>query len=96
MRQLNVLISDQGRAQLCDFGLSQVFSELSKSFQTTTATPGFTTRYSAYEVIVEEVKTVKSDVYAFGCTCIHVSVSLRTMVSALTACLGIIRPTPFP
>ena len=93
MRQLNVLISDQGRAQLCDFGLSQVFSELSKSFQTT---PGFTTRYSAYEVIAEEVKTVKSDVYAFGCTCIHVRVSLRTMVSALIGCLGIVRPTPFP
>ena len=82
--------------QQCDFGLSQVFSELSKSFQTTMVTPGFMMQYSAYEVIVEEVKTMKSDVYAFRCTCIHVRVSLQTMVSALIACLGIVQPTPFP
>jgi len=81
LKPRNVLISDQGTAQLCDFGLSRVFSELSKSCQmTTTTTPGFTTRYAAYEVIVKEIKTMKSDIYAFGCTCIHVRVPLRTVI----------------
>jgi len=68
----NVLISDQGVAKLCDFGLSRILSELSKFSQSTSAVSGFTTRYSACEVIFEGIKTVKSDVYAFGCTCIHV------------------------
>ncbi|KAF8337426.1 kinase-like domain-containing protein, partial [Cantharellus anzutake] len=65
----NVLISDYGNAQLCDFGLSRVINELIIADQTTSTALGYTARYSAPEVIIEEVKTAKSDVYAFGCTC---------------------------
>ncbi|KAF8340584.1 uncharacterized protein EI90DRAFT_3036066 [Cantharellus anzutake] len=68
----NVLISDQGEAQLCDFGLSRALNELSTGAQTTSTMLGYTIRYSSYEVIIEEMKTVFSDVYAFGCTSIQV------------------------
>ncbi|KAF8340585.1 kinase-like domain-containing protein [Cantharellus anzutake] len=71
----NVLISDQGEAQLCDFGLSRALNELSTGAQTTSTMLGYTIRYSSYEVIIEEMKTVFSDVYAFGCTSIQASVS---------------------
>jgi len=52
----NVLISDQGTAQLCDFGLARTVGELSKSGEATTTGPGFTIRYSAIEVLTEEMK----------------------------------------
>ncbi|KAF8343112.1 kinase-like domain-containing protein [Cantharellus anzutake] len=87
----NVLISDNGNAQLCDFGLSRVISELTITGQTTSTGIGYTARYSAPEVIVEEVKTTESDVYAFGCTCIHVLFSqppyptLKNDLQVLTA-----------
>ncbi|KAF8340608.1 kinase-like domain-containing protein [Cantharellus anzutake] len=67
----NVLISDEGAAQLCDFGMSRVMNELSRVAQTTSTPLGYTIRYSSYEVIVEEKKTEFSDVYAFGCTSIQ-------------------------
>ncbi len=64
-------MDDTGHAQLCDFGLSLVIDGFSMTHGTSGM--GYTARYSAPEVIRDEVKTVKTDVYAFGCTSIPVS-----------------------
>ena len=64
--QHNVLVSDKGAAQLCDFGLSLMANDLSKNKQST-MTLGFTTRYSSLEVLDNGMKMVKSDIYTFAC-----------------------------
>ncbi|KAF8341251.1 kinase-like domain-containing protein [Cantharellus anzutake] len=71
LKPQNVLINDQGMAQLCDFGLSRAMNEVSRIIKTSTVF-GCTIRYSAPEVIIEEIKTMKSDIYAFGCTSIQI------------------------
>lgn len=61
----NVLISNALRAQVCDFGLSSLWStiELSKTVNTWGATA-----YKSPELEIDENprKTIQSDVYAYG------------------------------
>jgi len=72
----NVLISDVGHAQLCDFGLSRILDSL-PSGHTTSAQAG-TLRYQAPELLdgcdTEEkwCPTTESDVFAFACTCVRI------------------------
>lgn len=71
---MNVLIDDDGRARICDFGLVRVLSDDTTGFGTTTTHTG-TVRYLAYELVVSEhpVPTVASDVHALGCVGLDVS-----------------------
>ncbi|PVF95317.1 kinase-like protein [Serendipita vermifera] len=68
LKPTNVLVDDEGRAKICDFGLTRIFSEGVSDY--TTPVNSGTMRYLAYELIVAEepvVATKPSDVYAIGC-----------------------------
>ncbi|KDQ58863.1 hypothetical protein JAAARDRAFT_56908 [Jaapia argillacea MUCL 33604] len=69
----NVLISDEGNALLCDFGLTRHVEKVASM----TATPsGLSTlghiRFSAPELFTSGRPTTHSDVFAFGCLVIQI------------------------
>ncbi|KIM23202.1 hypothetical protein M408DRAFT_321321 [Serendipita vermifera MAFF 305830] len=66
----NVLIDDNGRPRLCDFGLARVFLEEGSTGMTTTSEHTGTTRYLAPELVFGDElvhSTTASDAYAVGC-----------------------------
>ncbi|KAF7369692.1 Serine/threonine-protein kinase STY8 [Mycena venus] len=73
----NVLISDEGRARLTDFGLA-AFVELETSIKSSTR--GGSTRWMAPELLLPDVyqpglpfrRTIESDVWAFACVCCEI------------------------
>ncbi|KAG6905886.1 hypothetical protein DXG01_017093 [Tephrocybe rancida] len=73
----NILIDEQGRARLCDFGIASVCDPEIKAWttQSSASSKGGSTRWQAPELFDlteddEDVKnTTSSDVYAFGCVC---------------------------
>ncbi|KIM30318.1 hypothetical protein M408DRAFT_54744, partial [Serendipita vermifera MAFF 305830] len=69
LKPKNVLISGQGRAQICDFGLVSIHLKEGKSGLTTTSAHTGTARYLAYELVLLEsdAPTTASDIYATGC-----------------------------
>jgi serine/threonine protein kinase len=74
---MNVLIGDDGRARICDFGLVRIVSDEATGLMTTTTHTG-TPRYLAYELIVSDqpIPTTASDVWAIGCTGLDVTTPL--------------------
>ncbi|KAF9515479.1 hypothetical protein BS47DRAFT_778929 [Hydnum rufescens UP504] len=66
----NVLIGEDGRALLCDFGLSIILDGLPTGH--TSSTFAATTAYLAPEIAISHRRTPQADVYAYGCTCLEV------------------------
>jgi serine/threonine protein kinase len=82
--QNNVLIDDDGRAVLTDFGLSKVIDEISDPTGNTTVMMGGAIRWKAPELLFDEpedstspevspMPSTASDVYSFACTAYEVS-----------------------
>jgi tRNA A-37 threonylcarbamoyl transferase component Bud32 len=74
LKPANVLISDNGDACLCDFGLARVIYTSSGSSGFTTSNFAGSVRYMAPELLDSEedeedlpVVTVETDIYALGC-----------------------------
>jgi serine/threonine protein kinase len=75
--QTNVLVTDEGKACLCDFGLSSLMLEF---YDTTfcTSTIGGNARWAApeiYHITVDNAvpsATSQSDVYSLGCIMLQV------------------------
>ncbi|KAF8327564.1 kinase-like domain-containing protein, partial [Cantharellus anzutake] len=65
LKPLNVLISEAGRAKLCDFGLSLIADGLTTGY--TSSGPAFTLRYCAPELVESGDKTTSGDIYSFAC-----------------------------
>lgn len=62
----NVIITDEHRGALCDFGISRVMTSFRTGYTTVNQAAG-TTRYQAKELSLGQTRpTDKSDVYAFG------------------------------
>ncbi|KAJ1305009.1 hypothetical protein OPQ81_000052 [Rhizoctonia solani] len=73
LKALNILVSPEGVAKLTDFGLSTV-AEASLAFSETTGhRQGFSTRWAAPELLLDELpKSKQSDVYALGMTMLEI------------------------
>ena len=74
--QNNVLVNDEKRAVLTDFGLSSMLADQGHSYlQRSCAQPG-AIRYSAPELLMPNTSLqpdTRSDVYSFGCLALRVS-----------------------
>jgi serine/threonine protein kinase len=79
--QNNILIDDQKRPRICDFGLSQMINEEAGSGFTTTTPHTGNARYAAYEIIFQEdgpfSPSTASDVFSLGCVIYEVSASIH-------------------
>ncbi|KZW01074.1 kinase-like protein [Exidia glandulosa HHB12029] len=73
LKGANVLVSNKGVVQICDFGFSKMLAEDAVSFQTHTSLKG-TFRWMSPELLLDEDAhlTTYSDMWAFGCLCIEV------------------------
>ncbi|KAG8955279.1 hypothetical protein FRC03_011225 [Tulasnella sp. 419] len=71
----NVLVDAQGRASLCDFGMSQFIDEASRinGFTTTSGQAGGTARFLCPEVLEDKPKTTATDIWAFACLIVQVN-----------------------
>ncbi|KAG8914084.1 hypothetical protein FRC00_000867 [Tulasnella sp. 408] len=73
----NVIITDEHRGALCDFGISRVMTSFRTGYTTVNQAAG-TTRYQAKELSLGQTRpTDKSDVYAFGGLILAVSYRFR-------------------
>ena len=71
--QENVVVTDEGNAQLCDFGLSSILGDSSTNLLGSSVSPE--PRYASPELLDLEggSRDRRSDVWAFGCTSMGVS-----------------------
>lgn len=80
--QANVLITRDGVAQLCDFGLVRlVHDQMATGLTTTTAHTG-TARYLSLELVEADegsIPTTASDMYALGCIGMEVRIASQPM-----------------
>lgn len=86
MKQGNVLIDDDGRPQICDFGLAHIFFDEPGSGLTTTTEHTGTERYLAPELVLGDIEahpTTASDVYALGCLGLEVNCPCLFDISVL-------------
>ncbi|KIO22976.1 hypothetical protein M407DRAFT_44080, partial [Tulasnella calospora MUT 4182] len=67
----NILIDDENRPRLCDFGLSRFLGEISPELQTSFVGQG-TKGYQSPELVRDGVQDLPGDVYAFGCLILEV------------------------
>lgn len=71
--QGNILVDDQLKAYITDFGLAEVADQTSSAGISREATHGLTW-YSAPELMEDDTKSsYASDVWSFGCLCLLVS-----------------------
>jgi serine/threonine protein kinase len=72
--QLNILITDDRRACLTDFGLATASDSQVMNFSSlSTEKPGGTLRWTAPELLNgTDNSNTKSDIYAFACVCYEV------------------------
>ncbi|KAG8963598.1 hypothetical protein FRC03_002793 [Tulasnella sp. 419] len=69
----NILVDSTGKASIADFGISKFMEEVHQinAFSTGGDFRG-NIRFSSPEVLMDDVKTLKSDVWAFGCVAIQI------------------------
>ncbi|KAG8939628.1 hypothetical protein FRC04_006109 [Tulasnella sp. 424] len=80
----NVIVSDEGNAKICDFGISKLVQENPSGF-TTTVSVKATLRYSSREMLDQDGKsTTASDVWAFGMLILHVMTNKVPYITILS------------
>ena len=78
-----MLITDDGRGALCDFGLSQVVEDLGRPTGLTLSNPDVgplrwqPPEFLLADIDIDELATLTSDVWSYGCTAFEVSLILR-------------------
>ncbi|KAG8940662.1 hypothetical protein FRC03_005199, partial [Tulasnella sp. 419] len=70
----NVLVDGDGRASLCDFGMSEFMDEASRitGFTTSSGGSGGTDRFMSPELLDDNVKTTATDMWAVGCLIVQI------------------------
>jgi serine/threonine protein kinase len=81
---VNILVDNQGRAQLCDFGLAIVGSTTTGNMSATDTGAG-TLRFMSPERFANEEsrRTMSDDIYAFACLCYTVRAHILFQASIL-------------
>jgi serine/threonine protein kinase len=82
-----VLIDGEGRASICDFGLSIILDGGPTGY--TSSNFAGSLRFLAPELLdenEESTKTVQTDIYAYACTCIEVWTILAGRHALYPAC----------
>ncbi|KAG8972527.1 hypothetical protein FRC05_009759 [Tulasnella sp. 425] len=77
----NILVNEELRAVICDFGVAKALDDPeSPSGLTTTDTFKGSVRYNSYELVMEDPprKSLKSDIWAYGCVLLEAS-SIETI-----------------
>ncbi|KAG8870633.1 hypothetical protein FRB97_009581 [Tulasnella sp. 331] len=64
MKAENVLITDEGEASICDFGVARVLDNVSTGW--TTSSPAFTAAFASPEVLRGDKGKTSADVYSFA------------------------------
>ncbi len=84
--QENVLVDDSERAVITDFGLSTIVDGYRTGQTSSSFRNGGTSRFMAPELVFYDGeapnRTVASDVWAFGCTCMQVRLPLQSFLVA--------------
>ncbi|KAG8920481.1 hypothetical protein FRC01_000732 [Tulasnella sp. 417] len=100
IKPANVLVSDNGDAKLCDFGISKLVQENTSGFTTTASVKG-TLRYSSPDMLdLDGESTPTTDVWAFGMLILHVMtnklpyVELMSDAKVIMAIMSGQRPFP--
>jgi serine/threonine protein kinase len=83
-----VLIDGEGRASICDFGLSIILD--GEPTGHTSSNFGGSLRFLAPELLEESTRTVETDIYTYACTCIQVG-----SILAVRYALSLIHNHPF-
>lgn len=84
IKPANVVVSDEGNAKICDFGISKLMQE-NPSGLTTTASIKGTLRYSSPDMLdLDGKSTTASDVWAFGMLILHVMTKKLPYVTVLS------------
>jgi len=66
----NVLIDSEGKASICDFGLSIILDGGPTGY--TSSNFGGSLRFLAPELLDDSIRTVQTDIYAYACTCVEI------------------------
>jgi len=77
----NVLVDDEGNPRIGDFGLATVPEEADSGLTTTSENDG-ALRWASPELIRTKKRTKMSDVWAFGCTLIEVSLHISLSLAS--------------
>ncbi|KAG8938824.1 hypothetical protein FRC04_007422 [Tulasnella sp. 424] len=84
IKPANVIVSDEGNAKICDFGISKLMQKNPSGFTTTASVKG-TLRYSSPEMLdLDGESTTASDVWAFGMLILHVMTNKLPYVTVLS------------
>ncbi|KAG9034282.1 hypothetical protein FRB95_013440 [Tulasnella sp. JGI-2019a] len=73
IKAVNILLNDERRAVLCDFGLAVAADEVQTGLNTSKGLKG-TMRYCSPELVMQEesLRTVSSDIWAWGCLLVEI------------------------
>lgn len=69
LKGMNIVINDKGRACITDFGLSFFRADNTISRTAVSTVRGCSYRWAAPELADEELATLASDIWSFGCVC---------------------------
>jgi serine/threonine protein kinase len=71
LAQMNILVTDDGRPVLADFGLVRLIECTIGGFSVTKN--GFNARWTSPQRLEGAVRSTSDDVYSFACVCYYVS-----------------------
>ncbi|KAG8900065.1 hypothetical protein FRB99_006275, partial [Tulasnella sp. 403] len=83
IKPINVLVNSLGRAMLCDFGLANAVGATATGYTTSGFKRAGTLRYQSPELLLPDaVRSLESDVWAWGCLVLKMSCHVEELLRA--------------